>query len=62
MEKGEMIPKYLIKFTQCRDELGSAGITISEHDIVSLSLLGLPESWDSYQDFFNGQDNLPDWE
>jgi len=29
MEKGETIPKYLTKFTQHRDELGSVGITVS---------------------------------
>jgi len=27
MEKGEIIPKYLTKFTKCWDELGSLGIT-----------------------------------
>ena len=48
IEKGEMIPKYLTKFTQCQDELGSVGITVSEEDMVRLSLLGLPKSWHSY--------------
>ena len=28
MEKGDSIPKYLTKFFQCRDELGSVGVTI----------------------------------
>ena len=27
MEKGDSIPKYLTKFFQCRDELGSVGVT-----------------------------------
>ena len=49
IEKGETIPKYLNKFTQCRDELGSFGIIVSEEDMVSLALLGLPKSWHSYQ-------------
>jgi hypothetical protein len=40
MEKGETIPKYLTKFVQCRDELGSVGITIAADDLVSLALLG----------------------
>jgi hypothetical protein len=62
MEKGETIPKYLTKFTQCRDELGSVGITVSEEDMVSLALLGLPKSWHSYQDSVNGREKLPDWE
>ena len=62
MEKGEMIPKYCTKFTQCRDELGSVGITVTEEDMVSLALLGLPKSWHSYQDFVNGWEKLPDWE
>eukprot|EP00253_Pinus_taeda_P005674 PITA_05674 len=53
MEKGETIPKYLTKFTQCRDELGSVGITVGEEDMVSLSLLGLPKSSHSYQDSIN---------
>jgi len=56
MEKGEIIPKYLTKFTQCCDELGSVGITVSEDDMVSLALLGLPKSWHNYQDSVNGQE------
>ena len=48
MEKGETIPKYLTKLTQCRDELGSVGIIVSKDDKVSLALLGLPKSWHSY--------------
>jgi hypothetical protein len=62
MEKGETIPKYLTKFVQCRDELGSVGITIVVDDLVSLVLLGLPKSWNSYQDSVNGREKLPDWE
>ena len=37
MEKGDSIPKYLTKFVQCRDELGSVGITVANDDLVSLS-------------------------
>ena len=54
MEKGETIPKYLTKFTQCCDELGSVGITVAKDDMVSPSLLGIPDSWHSYQDSVNG--------
>jgi 2-phosphoglycerate kinase len=28
MEKGDSIPKYLTKFTHCRDELGSVGLLL----------------------------------
>ena len=62
MEKGDNIPKYLTKFVQCRDEMGSVGITVADADLVSLSLLGLPKSWHSYQDSVNGREKLPDWE
>ena len=44
MEKGNKIPKYLTKFTQCQDELGILGVTVVEDDLVSLTLLGLPKS------------------
>lgn len=57
-----MIPKYLTKFTQCCNELGSVGITIVEDDMVSLALLGLLKSWNSYQDSVNIQEKLLDWE
>ena len=43
-EEGEMVPIYLAKFTQCRDELGSVGVTIANDDLVSLEILGLPKS------------------
>jgi hypothetical protein len=62
MEKGDTIPKYLMKFVQCWDELGSVGIIVVVDDLVSLALLGLPKSWHSYQDSVNGRENLSDWE
>ena len=62
MEKGDNIPKYLTKFVQCRDELGSVGIIVLDDELVSLALLGLPKSWHSYEDSVNGREKLPDWE
>jgi hypothetical protein len=62
MEKGESIPKYLTKFVQCRDEMGSVGITVFDDDLVRLALLGLPKNWHIYQDFVNGRENFPYWE
>ena len=62
MEKNDTILVYLTKFVQCRDELGSVGITIADDDLVSLDLLGLPKSWHSYEDSVNGQEKLTDWE
>ena len=62
MEKGDTISKYLTKFVQCRDELGSIKITVANDELVSLALLGLPKSWHSYQDFVNRREKLPDWE
>jgi len=47
-ENGDSMPRYLTKFTQCRDELGSVGVTIDDEDLVSLALLGLLRSWHSY--------------
>jgi hypothetical protein len=62
MEKGDSISKYLTNFVQCRDELGSVGIIVTDDDLVSLALLGLPKSWNIYQDSVNGRENFPDWE
>ena len=62
MEKGDSMPKYLTKFTQCRDELGSVGVIVDDEDLVSLALLGLPKSWHSYQDSVNGREKLSGWE
>ena len=61
-EKGDSIPKYLMKFVHCRDELGSVGITVDDDDLVSLALLRLMKSWHSYEDSVNGQEKLPGWE
>ena len=36
-ENGDSIPKYLTKFTQCRDELGSVGVTVDDEDGESSS-------------------------
>ena len=62
MEKGDTISKYLTKFFQFLDELGSIEITLMDDDLVSLALLGLPKSWHSYQDSVNGREKLSDWE
>jgi len=59
MEKGDTIPQYLRKFTQCRDEIGSVGITIVGDDLVSLALLGLPKTWNNYWYLINGREKLP---
>src|ERR1700728_4127845 len=56
------MPKYLTKFTQYRDELGSVGVAVDDEDLVSLALLGLPKSWHSYQNSVNGREKLPGWE
>ena len=61
-ENGNSMPRYLTKFTQCRDELGSVGVTVDDEDLVSLALLGIPNNWHSYQDSVNGQEKLPGWE
>eukprot|EP00253_Pinus_taeda_P002957 PITA_02957 len=61
-ENGDNMPKYLTKFNQCRDELGSVGVTVDDEDLVSLALLGLPKSWHSYQDSVNGREKFPGWE
>ena len=54
MEKNDTILVYLTKFVQCRDEIGSVGVTIADDDLASLALLGLPKSWHSYEDSDNG--------
>ena len=61
-EKNDTISRYLTNFFQCQDELGSVGITVVDDDLVSLSLLGLPKGWHSYQDFFNGREKMSNWE
>ena len=53
MENNDTIPVYLTKFFQCRDELGSVGVSVDNDDLVILALLGLPNSWHSYQDSVN---------
>ena len=62
MEKGDSMPKYLMKFIQCRDELGSVGVNVDDEDLVSLALLGISKRWHSYQDSVNGQEKFPGWE
>ena len=62
MEKGDSISKYLNKLITCKDELSNVGITTFDDDMVSLALLGLPKTQNSYQDSVNGREKLPDWE
>ena len=61
-KEGDMVPTYLVKFTQCRDEIESVGVTVADDELVSLALLGLPKSWHNYQDSVNGREKLPEWE
>jgi len=62
MQKIDIIPQYLIKFTQCRDELGRVDVNVPEEDLVRLSLLVFPKSWHKYQDLVNGREKLLNWE
>ena len=62
MEIDDIISIYLNKLTTFRDELGSVGITTADNDMVSLTLLGLPKSWNNYRDSVNGREKLSDWE
>lgn len=48
MEKGNNISTYLNKLTTYKDDLSSVGITTIDDDMVSLALLGVPKSWNSY--------------
>lgn len=50
------------KFTQFRHEIGSVSVTFLEEDFIPLSLLGLPNNLDSYQDLVNGREKLPSLE
>jgi len=61
-EKGDTISTYINKLTTCKDELGNVGITIADDDMVSLALLNLPKSCNTYQDLVNGREKLLDWE
>ena len=56
--EGETIPKYLMKFTQCRDEIVSVGVTVPKVDLVSLELLCLPKTWHIYQDSVTEREKL----
>ena len=38
------------------------GVTVDDEDLVSLALLGILKSWNSYQDFVNGREKFPGWE
>ena len=51
-----------MKFFQCRDELGSVGVTVDEEELVSLALFGLSNSWHSYEDYVNDREKLRGWE
>ena len=62
MEKNETILVYLTKFFHCKDELQSVGVSLDDEELVILALLGLPKSWNSYQDPVNGREKLPGWE
>ena len=62
MQQNEILPQYLSRFTQVRDELGGVGENVPSSELVRLALLGLPKSWHNYEDLVNARDKLPDWE
>jgi len=62
MHKNDTILQYLCRFTQVHDDLASFGNTVSEDDLVSLSLLGLPNIWHIYQDSVNKREKLLNWQ
>jgi len=50
MYKNDFTLQYLRRFTQVHDELAGVGVTLSNDDLVRISLVGLPKSWHNYQD------------
>jgi len=59
MSKGESIITWISKFTPVRDELDKVGNIVVDSGLVSLSLLGLHNSWESFQDAVSGKENIP---
>ena len=62
MKQDEPIVTYFSRFTQVQDELGCADEVVSNHDLVSLALLGLHKSWKGLQDVVSGRESFPNWE
>ena len=62
MEKGDTILKYMTKFTQCWDEIGTFIVIVSKDDVVRLALLCLTKRWHKYEGSVNGREKLPEWE
>ncbi|KAB2603469.1 hypothetical protein D8674_004474 [Pyrus ussuriensis x Pyrus communis] len=59
IKKGpESIDLYLQRIKDCRDQLATAGVVISDEDIVIVALRGLPTEYNIIKSVIRGRENL----
>lgn len=61
MIKGESVTLYLKRLSQVKDELASIGVTISNGDMVTITLKGLIEEWKPFIKGIVSREKCPDY-
>ena len=61
MNQGEGVSSYLTCMVQVKDELTAVGETISDSEMVRISLKGFTKRWDVFVKCIVGRETLPNW-
>lgn len=62
MTKIDTVASYFMRISQLRDQLKAIDEIVSDKELVTTTLYGLPDSWDSFASSISGIENAPTFE
>jgi hypothetical protein len=62
MTKDDTIATFFIKSSEIKDQLGSIGETITDRELVMITLNALPSHWEPFIQSISGREDLPQFD
>jgi hypothetical protein len=62
MSKSDSVATYFMKVSQLRDQLQAIGDNVDDVELVTITLNGLPSSWESFVQSICGREKLPQFD
>jgi hypothetical protein len=62
MTKDDTVTSYFVRFSQLRDQLQAIEEVVLEKELVTITLNGLPRSWNAFSSSLNTRKEFPTFE
>jgi hypothetical protein len=62
MTKNDTVATFFMKISEIKDQLGAIGETITDRELVMITLNALPSHWESFIQSINGRADLPQFD